>query len=187
MAGLLVDTDEPAVLASPQFDGCLVATYADILTTELIAGYGPRLVVIDRGLGDPHHMATVADVEPGALSIAQAAERVKVWNAAGVAFPTVYHDRAIDAEMTAALGTERCFRWIATLDGTLVPDVPRHDVVQFAGAATVGLHADLSIVWNLAWHPQAAGPTAGAIRQVKIVADAIAKQANALEAAARAL
>lgn len=187
MALLLVDTDEPAVLASPQFDGCLVATYADILTPEIIAGYGQRLVVIDRGLGDPHHMATVADVEPGALSVAHAAERVREWNAAGVPFPTVYHDRAIDGEMTAALGTERCFRWIATLDGTLVPDVPRHDVVQFAGAATVGLHADLSIVWNHGWHPQAAGPTAGAVRQVKIIADAISKQAAALESAARAL
>lgn len=187
MTMLMADSDEPVVLASPQFDGCLVATYADILTPELIAGYGPRLVVIDRGLGDPHHMATVADVENGALSIGAAVARVKEWNAAGVPFPTVYHDRAIDSEMTAALGSERCFRWIATLDGTLVPDVPRHDVVQFAGAATVGLHADLSIVWNPSWHPQAAGPTAGAIRQVKIVADAISKQAAALEAAARAL
>lgn len=187
MTTLLVDSDEPAVLASPQFDGCLVATYADILTPEMITGYGQRLVVVDRGLGDPHRMATVADVEPGALSVAQAVERVREWNAAGVAFPTVYHNRDIDGEMTTALGTERCFRWIATLDGTLVPDVPRYDVVQFAGAATVGLHADLSIVWNAAWHPQAAGPTAGAIRQVKIVADAIAKQAVAMEAAARAL
>lgn len=187
MTLLMADTDEPAVLASPQFDGMLVATYADILTPEIIAGYGQRLVVLDRGLGDPHHMATVADTEDGALTIAQAVERVREWNAAGVAFPTVYHDRAIDGEVTAALGGERCFRWIATLDGTLVPDVPRYDVVQFAGAATVGLHADLSIVWNGAWHPQASGPTAGAIRQVKIVADAIAKQAGALESAARAL
>lgn len=187
MSMLLVDSDEPAVLASPQFDGCLVATYADLLTPELVAGYGARLAVINRGLGDPLRMSTIADIEPGALSIDQAVEMIKQWNAAGVPYPTAYHDRAIDGEVTAALGGQRCYRWIATLDGTLVPDVPRYDVVQFAGAATVGAHADLSIVWNSAWHPQSSGPSAGEIRQVKIIADALAKQAAAMEAAARAL
>lgn len=167
MAGLLFDTDTPQILLEPLFYGCRVATYADLVTPTLLAQLAGRLIVIDRGLGDPHNVATVADIEDGALSVASGAEKIKGWHAEGRPFPTAYHDRALQAAVDQALAGTPCNNWVATLDGTLLPDGVRRAVVQFAGAAAIGVHADLSIVWDDGWHPMPAYPPAATVAALR--------------------
>lgn len=159
MASLMFDSDQPEVLLATGLLGVRVATYADLLTPALVKQFGPRLVVIDRGLGDPLGMATVADIEPGADSIARGAALLKQWVAQKRPTPTAYHDRADWPAVTAALAGTVVHHWVATLDGTASPDGQRPSVVQILGADKVGFHADLSIVWDESFHPlQAAAP-----------------------------
>src|SRR5258708_21931957 len=163
MPGLMFDSDEPAVLLSAACEGCRVAPYADLVTPAIIAAAGPRLVVIARGKGDPHNVATVADIEQGCLTVMDGAAKVRQWIAAGRPFPTAYHNRSIAAQVTAAIGRGRYYTWDATLDGTMrVPGV-NLTAVQIAPASGVGFHADLSIIWDDSWHPLSGGaaPAAG--------------------------
>lgn len=180
MPALMFDSDNPAVLVTSKCDGCRIATYADLLTPELITAAGPRLVAIHRGLGDPHNLATVADIEDGALSVDAGVALIRQWNQEKRDSPTAYHDRAADQAVTQALGNEACFRWIATLDGTLVPVGMRADVVQFANATVTGFHADTSLVWNDAWRPQPAGVTPGQMKALEGLALQSAQAASQL-------
>lgn len=180
MTRLIIDSDDPAVLVLPEHAGMLVATYADLLTPSLIAQLSPFLVVIDRGLGDPFGLATVADIEPGADSVANGAAKVRKWAQEGRPYPTAYHDRAIWGEVTTALAGVTYWSWVATLDGTLLPDGRRTDVVQFADDKVTGFHADLSIVWNDHWHP-----TPAPMQAVQLAA--LRDQANQAEAYIRSI
>ena len=153
MASLMFDSDTPAALADPRFAGARVATYADLVTPQIAAQFGRRLVVIDRGRGDPLGLATVADCETGLLSVGQAVDKVRAWGAEGRPQPTIYHDRDLWGEIEAAFQPPGPWNWVATLDGTMNPDGKYPAAVQILGEGRVGLHVDVSVVWNEAWHP----------------------------------
>lgn len=169
MPGLLWDTDQPTKLTGGFANGCRVATYADLLTPTLAHLFAGRLVVIDRGLGDPMNLADVADIEPGALTVDEGAAKIRQWVHENRPFPTAYHNRDIWAAVDAALTGVAFWNWVATLDGTLLPDGRHPAAVQFAGAGAVGEHADLSIVWDDQWHPLPSANLAGL--QAKLKAD----------------
>lgn len=184
MPRLLLDSDQLSVLTGPDCAGCQIATYADLVTPGLVELAGGRLVVIDRGQGDPLGRATVADIEPGVLSVEAGVVLIRQWLAEGRQGVTAYHDRSLDTQVTGALGNTECFRWISTLDGTMRPDVPRADVVQFAGAGELGFHADASIVWNPAWQRPSWTTTGSLAGKVKAALDSAVIDVDALIRAA---
>lgn len=177
MVGVLFDSDEPAVLLQPFLAGCRVATYADLLNPTLVKEFGPRLIVIDRGHGDPLGLATVADIEPGLLSAAAGAAKVHQWISERRPTPAVYHDRNDWQAVSAALAGAPCRHWVATLDGTADPLGQRPAGVQILGADKLGFHADLSVVWDETWHPLA--PTLPAAEAAKLHQLAAAAKAPA--------
>lgn len=172
----MFDSDEPQVLADPRFAGCRVATYADLMTPQLVTEFAGRLVVIDRGRGDPMGLATVADCESALLSVAQTVAKVHQWTQEGRPYITVYHDRALWAELDAALGTVRPWNWVATLDGTFNPEGRYPAAVQIVDETKVGLHVDVSVVWNEAWHPVQAAITAAQVLALKQLAAQVAPE-----------
>jgi len=156
----MLDTNTPAAL-TPRAD--LLATYADLATPTLKAAleqHWPQVVWIDRGQGDPMHLATVYDVEPGALTPQQAIDKAK---ASKLPYLTAYASRSTMMQVDA-LGWGG-YRWYATLDGTA--HVPGHTpglepaAIQCLGEAQLGFHADLSLVFEDGWHPQPQ-PSSGA-------------------------
>ena len=183
----MFDSDNLAALAPPLTNGAIVATYADIITPAFATEFKGRLVVIDRGHGDPLNLASVADMETGALSIAEGVAKIRQWEAEGRPFPTGYVNRAEWPAFDHALGTTHAFHWVATLDGTLLPDGKRPDVVQFAGEAALGFHADASLVWNAGWHP--IRPYVDWVRQQKLAAlgTTLMAASTQVEAIARSL
>lgn len=170
MPSLMVDTDQPAVLADPRCNGLRVATYADLITHAMVRQFADRLVVIDRGLGDPLGLATVADIEDGLLTVAEGADKIRHWTAQGRQYITAYHDRALWAEVTTAVAPLKPWNWVATLDGTLNPDGKYPAAVQFAGEAQAGFHVDVSLVWQDAWHPLSDPFDAGQLARLRILA-----------------
>lgn len=112
-----------------------------------------RWVAIDRALGDPHNVATVVDIEAHADTIGAARSKLITWNEQRRPFPTAYHDRASWGQVNTDLQGISYSHWVATLDGTLVPDGYYMAAVQFAGEKTLGFHADMSVVWADNWHP----------------------------------
>lgn len=153
MVDVMFDSDQPDVLLMPALAGCRVATYADLLTPSLVKQFGPRLIAIDRRLGDPLGMATVVDIEPGAWDIAAGVARVKQFLAERRPGPAAYHDRNDWPAISAGLTGTAARHWVATLDGIASPDGQHPAAVQIEGATAVGFHADLSIVWDTTWHP----------------------------------
>lgn len=167
MTSFMFDSDNPAVLANPLFDGCRVATYADLLTTQILAQFGARLVVIDRGHGDPMNRAHVVDCESGAVSVAEAGDKVRQWNSEGRGHVAVYCDRADwDAVLSACLPVKP-YMWIATLDGTLDPDGKWPSAVQFDGETTIGIHVDVSVVYDETWVPIVSSANAQQVAAVR--------------------
>lgn len=187
MPRLMIDSDDTALLLQPRFAGMTLGAYADIVTPEQVAQAAGRMVVIDRGLGDPHAIATVADIEPGAHTVESGAALVKQWDAEHRPFPTAYHDRAQWEAVNAALEGVKFAHWVATLDGTLVPSGYYMAVVQFAPAAVLGFHADMSIVWDDGWHPMPGAPSPVALADLEHVAAVVAQGAAQLAAMARKL
>lgn len=183
MPALMFDSDNPAVLLSASCEGCRIATYADLLTPAIVAAAGGRLLVIDRGHGDPLNKATIADIEPGLLSVAQGAAKIRQWKGEGRPYPTAYHDRALEGEVTAALSGVPFWTWLATLDNTLHPGGYGAAAVQFAGETALGFHADVSIVWDDRWNPLPLGPAASAVSAVKLAANRALSPLSALEQA----
>ena len=151
MPQLMFDSDDPAVLEEPIFNDSRVATYADLLTPAIVAKFGRRLAVIDRGHGDPMNRAHIVDVERGVLSIEQGAAKVKGWVAEHRPYVTAYVNRSNRPAMRAALGSIDPFWWEATLDGTMNVQDSYTAMVQFAGEAAFGLHVDVSIVYHTGW------------------------------------
>ena len=155
---LACDSDQlDALLPTP-----LVFTYADLIPDQAALAalrarlQGSEVALIDRGLGDPLGRANVIDVERGTFAVSQVRGWFAAKRRAGVRFLTAYASRdtwaAIDA--TAALPSG-AWRWYATLDGTMRIPGHEHTMVQFAPAAVVGAHCDLSVVWNDAYRPAA--------------------------------
>lgn len=151
---LMYDSDQIAVCLEQARAGApLVASYADLITPahlEAAKAAGSRLVAIDRGLGDPHQLARVGDFERGALKVADAAGW---WDRISHRGPvTVYADRSTMPGLLRALGPKRpAWRWWATLDGTMRIAANPAAMVQFAGAAATGVHADCSVVYHPGW------------------------------------
>lgn len=167
MPALMFDSDDVTVLAGPEFAGCRIATYADLVTPKMYEAAAGRMKVIDRGLGDPHGLATIADIEPGCLTVDAGAQKIRQWHQENRHQPTAYHDRNEWQAVTHALAGVPYFTWIATLDGTANPDGIRPDAVQIIGEAKIGLHVDMSVVWNDRWFPLPSGPTEAQVSQVK--------------------
>lgn len=183
----MFDTDTPELLLQPEFAGCRVATYADLVTPALYKELHDRLVVIERGMGDPMHLATVADIEPGALTVQAGADLLHAWKQQGRPSVTAYHDRSLQAAVDQATAGLGICNWVATLDGTLLPDGRSRAVVQFAGEKMLGFHADLSIVWDDSWHPLPAAPSPHAVDAVKLTMSTLSSTVHALQVAISAL
>lgn len=149
----MFDSDDPQVLKDPMFNNQRVATYADLLTPELVAYFGSRLAVIDRGHGDPLNRAHIVDVETGALSIPEGAAKMKTWAAEGRQFVTGYVNRGNRDELSAEVGAIKHSLWVATLDGTMDVGDSYTAMVQFAGEAAIGKHVDVSILFHDWWLP----------------------------------
>lgn len=147
----MFDSDDPAVLELPIFNDSRVATYADLLTPQIVAKFGRRLAVIDRGNGDPMNRAHIADVERGVLTIEQGAAKIRQWTAEHRPYVTTYVNRSNRDAMKAALGNVDPFWWVATLDGTMNVQDSYSSLVQFAGEAAFGLHVDVSVVYHTGW------------------------------------
>lgn len=151
MTTLMFDSDDPAALGTIQMVPARVATYADILTPAIVAQFGSRLAVIDRGLGDPLGRAHIVDIEPGAHSVESGAAAIKEWHNQGRQFLTVYVNRDNWDAVLAACLPVRPYSWVATLDGTLNPNGKFPHLTQFAGEQQLGMHADVSVVWDEGW------------------------------------
>lgn len=151
MTAVMFDSDTPDLLLKVSAPGQRLATYTDLLTPAFITAAGDRLVGIDRGHGDPHGKAVVVDIERGLYTPQSGAQRIRELVAAGGRQVTAYCNRSNYAAVDQALGGLHVHHWVSTLDGTLVPAGEHEVAVQFAGAAQLGFHADISIVWNDQW------------------------------------
>lgn len=141
----------------------LLATYADLVTSQLQLDQLRRrfpdseLVFFDRGLGDPLDIATIADVEPLAMTIGQLPGWTARKRAAGKRYLTGYCDRNDLAAVQAIMG-HGLYHGVATLDGTCHVGgfQPLHGpaFVQILGSDHTGIHANLSLVLEDGWHPR---------------------------------
>lgn len=163
-----------------RYDTDFYLTYSDLVTNPQAfeaAHLGHQVLYIDRGLGDPGLKATIADVERGALDPADLPNWLDTRANAGAQYLTVYVNRSNHAAAAAAAGHRGPWWWIATLDGTItVPDwtpLTGPALVQFAGAAQTGVHADMSLVLNLSWHPSPAPPLPAKLRSDLATVDSI--------------
>jgi hypothetical protein len=139
---LMYDSDQIATCLELARAGApLVASYADLVTPahlEAAKAAGSRLLAIDRGQGDPHQLARIGDFERGALKPSDAAGWWDQHQNRGSL--TVYADRSTMPGLLRALGPHRpVWRWWATLDGTMRIPVNPAAMVQFAGAAALGV------------------------------------------------
>lgn len=157
MIRTMFDTDVLADLNQPCH---ILATYSDLVPDASGIPFdvgGRTLVFIDRGLGDPGGKATVWDVEGGALRVDQLPAKYDAAHARGLRYLTVYSNRSNLDAVNGVMGDRNYWSWVATLDGTLHvagrPPLRGPAAVQFAGAVAVGLHGDMSLVFNDRWNP----------------------------------
>ena len=156
MIRVMLDSDNPGVFPA----GCqMVATYADLATPALrdkLNHDHETVIWIDRGSGDPLHLATVIDVEPGLHAPGDAPGWYDRRHQAGARNLTVYCNRNTLPAVNQAMGNRNFFRWIATLDGTLhingFNPLSGPAAVQFANEGHAGMHVDVSLVYNDHWH-----------------------------------
>jgi hypothetical protein len=177
----MFDSDNPAVLADAMFAGCRVATYADLITPALVQQFAGRLLVIDRGHGDPLGMAHIVDCESGAVTAAQCVQKIKAWNTAGRGHIAVYANRSTMPAVLAACLPVRPYQWVATLDGTMNPDGHYPSAVQFAGEDKLGKHVDISVVYDENWFPMPAPVSAQQLANVRHDAAALVTLAGSLQ------
>jgi hypothetical protein len=166
MIRVALDSDNLASL--PAGIAPLLLSYSDLFPTLAAlrdfeaARPGSEVVLIDRDLGDPTGLATIADVEPGALTPPDLPFWFDRKTGQGLAYLTVYSDRYNLPDCDNALkGTpyEEHWRWVATLDGTCfisgMDPFVRPAVVQVLNAESTGRDFDLSLVNEDGWHPVA--------------------------------
>lgn len=149
----------------------LLATYADLVTDlPALEKQHPSSVVIliDRGLGDPTGLSTVADVERGAMTVDQAAAWYDRQHAKQLRDLTVYCSRDSLAAVDTAMGARVFYRWIATLDGTVHIDgfkpLQAPAAVQCLSETMLGVHGDGSLVLQDHWHRTVDIANAAALR-----------------------
>lgn len=152
----MLDTDDLTKL-TPHVG--LLATYADLVpdyAAEAKKYPNSVLILIDRGLGDPSGRSSVADIEPGAMTVAQAVAWYDKQHAKGITDLTAYHDRADADAVKAGFGARHYYQWWATLDGTAhitgLTALEKPAVIQCLSASELGYHADGSLVFQDAWH-----------------------------------
>lgn len=182
---VMLDTDELSAL-----DGhCeLLATYSDLVPNpaELRAKFpNSKLLLIDRGSGDPSGEASILDVETGAASIADIPGWLDRKHAAKVEFPTLYVNRSNIAQADAAAGNRPHYHWVATLDGTAFIGRFRalHGpaAIQILGSADLGAHDDLSLVFEDGWNPTSSHlPSAVLKREINTLISASAAMSSEL-------
>ena len=187
MPQFLFDSDDPAVLMDPMFNDSRVATYADLLTPEIVAHFGARLAVIDRGHGDPLNKAHIVDCESGADTLQQSADKLHQWTAEGRPYVTAYANRSTQPQLKALLGTLEPFWWVATLDGTMNVGDNYTALVQFAGEAAIGKHVDVSIVYHTGWLEFTHLTDLGTVNGLVSGIGSLLQTANGLAALARGL
>ena len=156
----MLDTDQPGQLTATGIRADLLATYADLISHQSQAeleSEWPQVAYIDRGTGDPLGLASIIDVEKGTHRPADAPGWYDRQHARGIKYLTVYCNRSTLPAVNAAMGKRKFFRWVATLDGTVhVPSFTPGKTpaaVQCLGAAALGFHADLSLVYEDWWQP----------------------------------
>ena len=156
MIRVMLDSDNPGVFPA---GAPMVATYADLATPALrdrLRAAHDTVIWIDRGNGDPLHLATIIDVEAGLHAPGDAPGWYDRQRQAGARNLTVYCTRNGLPAVNAAMGDRSFFRWVATLDGTLHIDgfspLCGPAAVQFADAGHAGMHVDVSLVYNDSWH-----------------------------------
>jgi len=157
----MLDTDDLSKLTDTV---PLLATYSDLVPdpAKLRATLpGAQLILIDRHIGDPSGEASVLDIEPGADSVAELPGWLERKRAAGVEFLTSYSDRDTLPAIDALGDKGKCFRWVATLDGTShiagYTPLVSPAAIQTTGSTALDYHADLSLVFDGRWHPQPEG------------------------------
>jgi hypothetical protein len=157
-----LDSDDLSVFDPP---ADFILTYSDLVVDAAAFERehpGRQVVYIDRGSGDPSNKATIIDVEPGAYRTDQVAEWYDRKTAARMAYLTYYANRSNLLAIEADIGGRHMFRWVATLDGTIVipgfSPLRGPDLVQTTPAAQLGFHADFSLVMNPGWHPSPDNP-----------------------------
>jgi hypothetical protein len=115
------------------------------------------VLLIDRGLGDPGKRATLIDIEQHAEMPSALPSWYDERAALGHQFLTAYCNRDTLPAVNAAGGGRHVWHWVATLDGTAhidgYPPLQGPALVQILGAGQLGIHADLSLVLEDAWHP----------------------------------
>lgn len=157
MIRTMLDSDQPAAFVnSADFLAVYTDAVPDIAPLQAQHQHS-TILLIDRGLGDPGTRATLADVEPGALTIADIPHWYDERHAAGHQYLTIYSDRNDLPAIMVALAGRPAFHWVATLDGTVhiagFPPLQGPALVQCLGEAQLGVHADLSLVLRDDWHP----------------------------------
>lgn len=152
-ARLLTDSTTPAGM--PRWAD-MQAFYVDgqfAATAQQIASWhGPKVLITVTG--NPSSDSDMIDVETGDAT----PDAIPAWydarHALGVRNLGVYSNRDQFAACTAALGTRRAARWLATLGGPILHtfDGVPIDACQAFGSTLTGGDYDLSIVFNEAWH-----------------------------------
>lgn len=157
MIRFMIDTDDLSKLTQ---HAEILATYADLVPNlaALQAKYpASKIVLIDRGLGDPEGKATIFDIEPGALTIAQAVAKYDDAKSRGLDYLTAYHDRAEANAVKAGFGDRKPWHWYATLDGTAhitgYNPLMGPAVIQVLASNSLDYRADGSLVFEDGWHP----------------------------------
>lgn len=157
MIRFMIDTDD---LSKLTHHAELLATYSDLVPNlaDLQAKYpASKIILIDRGLGDPTGLASVFDIEPGALSITSAVAKYDDAKRRGIQFLTAYHDRAEAAAVKAGFGDRNPWHWYATLDGTAhitgYSPLAGPAVIQVLASNSLDYRADGSLVYEDGWNP----------------------------------
>lgn len=155
MIRLACDSDQLARLVETQ----VVLTYTDLITDmsglAMLEKRFPHseIGLIDRGLGDPTGQATIANVEPGALTPAQAAVFLGAKRHDGWSCVTGYGLASALAEVEQIAGPHNWWRWFARWGTVLeIPERPAA-MLQFDNDPVE--HLDWSIIRNPHWHPRA--------------------------------
>ncbi len=154
VARLACDSDDLASLIGTPF----VRTYADLITSpkvldELRSRFPDSIIeLIDRGLGDPGGIATIADVESGALTIAQLPAWFDERHGRGLRDLVSYCSLDNLPAVIKALDGRPHWNWIAWFGHLFVPERPDAQV-QFAPSSALGIHVDLTLVPNYRYRP----------------------------------
>lgn len=159
MMRVMLDSDRIDIILALNGAAPLLATYSDLvphpddLQKKLTHS---KLVLIDRKLGDPSGKASVCDIEDTLFTPQEFPGWYDKKKAAGIEDLTAYVNRSNIAEVDKVAGNRSFFRWVSTLDGTChiagFPDLRAPAAVQVLGSAQVGVHADLSLVYENQWN-----------------------------------